>query len=555
MILGEKYIVIIDVKGLEIPYSMKIQKPNQNYFFLYPEDFAEKLEKYNKDISILKRNPNDKSVRLSGSFSESISTNPHKSTFILTESYFDLSLSANELYHKIREEFYPLLMLFSFFLMEIFEIKRIFIFKRKDSIYKFIRFIQIKIEEIQDLNSFYLIDGPNRFVKSIEIYFPLLLFRFLGDNEIRKKYLPIIEDYLYGKLRTQYIEIQIIRYWNALENLADIFWNYLKKDKLLTEETYEKLKEIINKYLDTIKPKNILFPNTNNLRVKEILNSKINNFPAIKDKIFYLCSKISFDLNEDQRDFINKMYWVRNELFHRGTPLRELANNYSRKYNIPNFTLRDLSKKIINFGELIEKIFLYLVKFFPKYIYVENKEDDGYQIYWNENNLSPNYIKERLQRINQNLIDFSRVFFPSKLEKLNILICNRNFLVGNTQFVSLLKYIQIKLIPSIENNISYDFMGILHTPRGDLSMEIRFRENLYGSYKAFTRNSEEIRRWMDCKGSIFKSNSETDFHGYYLKFEFIPVSTIYRMMPGTEFKSVKEFIGFFEAMIIDIKNF
>jgi len=165
-----------------------------------------------------------------------------------------------------------------------------------------------------------------------------------------------------------------------------------------------------------------------------------------------------------------------------------------------------------------------------------------------------NYIEERLQRINQNLIDFSRVLFPSELDRLNISICNRNFLVGNIPFVSLLKYIQLKLIPSIENNISHDLKGVLQTSGGNISMEIRFRENLYGSYRAFARTNEEMRRWMDCKGSVFKSNCESEFYGHYLEFEFIPISYIYKMMPGTQFKSVKEFIGSFDAMIIDIKN-
>ncbi|GAH98181.1 unnamed protein product, partial [marine sediment metagenome] len=137
-------------------------------------------------------------------------------------------------------------------------------------------------------------------------------------------------------------------------HFADIFWNYLKKNKLLTKDTYEKLKKIINCYLGIIKPVNIVFPNTDGNRVKQILNSKINNFPAIKDKILYMCSKISFDLNGAQRELINEMYWVRNELFHRGTPLRELVKNYSKRFNIQNLTLRDLSKKILNLGELVE---------------------------------------------------------------------------------------------------------------------------------------------------------------------------------------------------------
>ena len=57
---------------------------------------------------------------------------------------------------------------------------------------------------------------------------------------------------------------------------------------------------------------------------------------------------------EALEELIRRMYWIRNELFHKGPPLRILAIEYGNYFHLPNFSLRDLSREILIFGALVE---------------------------------------------------------------------------------------------------------------------------------------------------------------------------------------------------------
>ena len=545
----------MEVKRLKIPYPLSIQRIDRKFFYLYPKDFAERLNKCKRNIQILKKNPKSNEVQLHGRFSEVIEIDDSSSIYILTEFPLEINQSVDDLYYQIREIFNPLLIILSFLLMNIVFIKRSFIIEKNNSLSQFKRYFQISYENILEQRDTSLIQDFDKELRKLEVYLPLLLFQTFGKID----YLYVIEDYLEAKLRNFSIEVQIIRYWNALEHLSELFWNKRGKNRLLTDTKYKNLSEKINAFSVTIKEEDVVFPNTTLDRAKELLNSKINNYPSIKDEIFEMCKRIRFNLDRyNYEELIRRMYWIRNELFHRGPPLRTLAIEYGNNFHLPNFTLKDLSREILIFGGLIEKIFLTLLGFMPKYLYLEERDELNYKLRWRLLGFSKSYIIPRLERINHLLHLSSRSFsLDADQLKLSLLENEKAYLSYSCKKVTLISFLCLRLFPLIDNDLhNPNLKGKIETSLGALDIQIKFIDAingiLKGNYVAYAKNNNEFRWWMDCKGSFFKSEISSEYH---LEFEFIPTTNIFSTTPETKFISKKELIGFFETFIIDINDF
>ena len=437
--------------------------------------------------------------------------------------------------------------------MKIVFIKRSFIMEKKNYLFRFKRYFQISYEEIPEQKDTSLIQDFDKELKKLELYLPLLIFQTYD----KIGYLHVIEDYLEAKLRNFSMEIQIIRYWNSLEHLSEFFWSKKKRNRLLTDTKYKDFKEEIDKFAETIEDEDIIFPSATINRVKDLIKSKINNYPSIKDEIFEMCKRIRFNLDRNNyEELIIRMYWVRNELFHRGPPLRRLVIDYKNKFHLPNFTLKDLSREILIFGVLIEKLFLTLLGFMPKYLFLEERDEIFYRLRWSPLAFPRSYIMPRTERTNH-LLDISSRYFlfeADQLKRSHLEFVNA-YLSYNCKYVSLITFLCLRLFPLIRLHHP-KIKGRLETSLGALDLNISFKDVsngiLTGTYIAHARNFDEIKRWMACKGSIFKSEN---FFGYHLEFEFIPTENIFKTTYATKFTSKKEFTGFFETFMIDINHF
>ena len=109
--------IIAEVKGIKIPYPINIQRNIDNFFHLYPEDFAKRLERCKKNLQILKKNPNSKEVLLKGELSKVIAVDDDSSTYILTDFEIESNQNVDDFYHHIREIYYPLIVILSFLLI------------------------------------------------------------------------------------------------------------------------------------------------------------------------------------------------------------------------------------------------------------------------------------------------------------------------------------------------------------------------------------------------------------------------------------------------------
>lgn len=95
----------MEVKRLKIPYPLSIQRIDRKFFYLYPENFAERLNKCKRNIQILKKNPKSNEIQLHGRFSEIIEIDDSSSIYILTEfpleNPFEINQSVDDLYYQI----------------------------------------------------------------------------------------------------------------------------------------------------------------------------------------------------------------------------------------------------------------------------------------------------------------------------------------------------------------------------------------------------------------------------------------------------------------------
>ena len=57
----------------------------------------------------------------------------------------------------------------------------------------------------------------------------------------KKEYIPLISEYLTGRVKAPNIEMKFMLYWNALEHFAHTFWKKNQKSKFISKI---KLKEL-----------------------------------------------------------------------------------------------------------------------------------------------------------------------------------------------------------------------------------------------------------------------------------------------------------------------
>jgi len=542
----DKFIVIAEIQGLKVPNAMYIQKPDKKIFYLFPGDFADKLKRYNKMISSIKR----KSKKLNEISDEqyySVEPDQNSSTFILSEFKLDPLLDKRDLFQIIRKHFLPLMLIFSFFFMRILYIKRVFIFQKTSIFFKFIRLIEKPIEKIEAMKSSPIFIDRRQGV--LESLIPLLLVKLCG----KEKFFPTIEEYLNGKLRTNYIEIEFITFWNVLEHLAEIYWEGLGKNKLLTIEKYSELKELVINFSNSINQNDILFPNVDTTRAKELIKTKVNNYPAIKDEIIHMCRKIKFNLTQDQRNLIEKMYFLRINLYHKGKHLNDLVDEYKIKFNEPDYTLYNIGYDIHLFDVLIQQIILQLFKFTLKYIKFGSSKGVYLRLFSRRIKYDKSYL-EKLNGMHEIPIKLDEIYNTEEFLGLKVLIEMKNQLMGKSNYYSLLKFLGLRFIPRIKKfkNKKY-FQGRIKNSQGELPIEVKFSENLKGDFHINVQNNQR-KLWNTMRSPIFKSEIKNEYKGFYIEFKFLLTLATHTWNKG-DFRDLKtEYNGNFISLLIDIKK-
>jgi len=341
------YILIAEIKCLRIPCSLQV-KYDEFLYYLYPNDIIErvrnlksKLKDINKYFRAYQNEPikNDQVI---------IKDEP-SSTLIITE----IQQSDNSLQYKnfsdISKNFYVILKALYVLYTYHFNIERISIFKKIGNISKLVRLIENHPEtEISVTKGIELLENID--VRYFEPFLPVILNK-LSEH---KQYLDIFDEYINGKM-TEKFEYKIVYLWNTLEHISERYLKTKRKNKLIRDEKFDEIINIVTNKMNEFTQSDLVF-SENIDKAKEIMISKMNNYPQIVDKILYMLRNLNLFSN-DNEDIIRKIYYLRNRIFHSGIYLPLLLSKFENRFSLNKpITIKDLEDLLEDFEILINKI-------------------------------------------------------------------------------------------------------------------------------------------------------------------------------------------------------
>jgi len=537
------YIIIVEIPKLKLnPHqSLKIQGP-KNTFYIYSDDIIPTLAEYNK---ILKQCRESSLTEFSGPGDfRFIEKQNNCFFFIVFKAEVDLNMNGEDIRKSVRNHLNSLLSLFSFIYREIFSIHKIFIFKPEKNIYTFLRMLETPPWENQTSDTSQLI----RFItgKWIETVFPWLITRLCR----KKQFIPFIEEYITGRIKSPYVETDIMMNWNTLEHLANLFWASLGKTKFVEKAKLRRINRCIKTMVESIEDSEILFPSIKKEDIARKNLLQLNNIPPIKEKVFSMCNKLHLRLSEEIIDLIDKIYYLRNKLFHEVFHLEDLLDKFSRKYGPAN--LRDLTFLSDKFQLLLEKIFLKLFRFIPYYFEIPRQEEYYHHITLKKINL-PSYheqVKKRKKEIDERF-DKKRIEGMSPQEFIALNCTNDKMdLFHNGKYIPLLKFIE-RFKQRLKGLLQDDYLkgNIIHDTNTK-EIQVKFLENLHGQFKLMTNDTAFIHQ-MDTNNLSFRSSENISCPGYELSFNMLLKNLTHDLFtPSAE----QEMTGSFLTLMIDLKK-
>lgn len=347
------YILVAEIEKIGIPCPLEFRSKNFVYF-LYPFDVNEK-------ISLIK----SKLIDLDDYF-QNYQTNPIRNNlvvlkeetskaFIITEIQETDDSIEKKPFDNVIDYFSIILMTLNLFYTNLFNIKRISIFKKVGTISKLIRIIgnhpEIELETVRGNELLENID-----VRYFEPFFPKILDKISKNQQ----FTDVFEEFINGKIIKK-IEYKIVYLWNTLEHISERFLKGKKKHMVIQDNKFKELKTIVQIKMAELKRSDLVFAE-NLEEAKNIIISKMNNYPQIIDKILFMFKNYNI-YSKDTEQIIRKVYYLRNRIFHNGVYLPQLLsklkNNFSKEEPV---SIKDLEKLIQNFEILINKILIWLLE-------------------------------------------------------------------------------------------------------------------------------------------------------------------------------------------------
>lgn len=360
----KKYILIAEINNLRIPCSLELIV-NQSIYYLYPYDVNKRIISLKSklqnidDYFIEYRNDPIKNSQVI------IKDDKSKILIIIEIQEVDDSIEKKS-FDDLTDYFSIILKALNLFYTNIFNVGRISIFKKKISILKLIRII----ENYPDIETYSSIGNElleNKDVRYFEPFYQGILENLLKNQ----KYTEVFDEYVYAK-NEEKLEYKIVYLWNTLEHISEKFLKIKKRHRLILPEKFDELKDIIEKKIGELSPTELVFSDSVEV-AKNIILEKIDNYPKILDKIFYLLKNYALFSN-DIEDIVRYVYYLRNQIFHYGIYFPKLLfkfqNNFLEK---KNSTIEDLKKLIEDFENLINKI---LINIFELNELLEIKENN-----------------------------------------------------------------------------------------------------------------------------------------------------------------------------------
>ena len=541
----DKYIIITEIQNMYINpgVSICIEGPKKEFYF-YSNKFIEKLRAINEIIKKIKLNDLPSSHSLSGH--EFIKLK-ESSTFIIFEQELNISLNAKGLLKYVENLMNPLINLFSLFLRNFFNIKRIYFFKKKNYGYEFYRLIDVnnvnkEVSDEPQLIQILYVDG-------VETVFPWLLQRMYR----KKEYIPLIFEYLTGRVKAPNIEMKFMLYWNALEHFSHYFWINKGKSKFISKTKLKEFNDCVKEKIKSIEQDDILFPNITLKDLKKKGYLRVSSRPPIKEQVFSLIKRIRIDKPlKDVKDLINKIYYIRNRLFHAKYYLEDILEGFREKFNCPDFNMDDFTTLLKKFELFFEYLILKHLKIIPNYFdyRISKRWKNFHFLEWKKFRL-PSYLRKI--EIEKSKIDnrFKQKYDNRREYELNSFLYDKEEQLRKGKYLSIVKFISKfsqRIKEYTQNNF---FIGFTNTRTGFSEIQIKFKDNLSGSFRI--QNSERHTHFTD--GYIIGESpvvSKISIKGsnYELRYDF---STI-RYFPIDLLVEYERINGVFKTLIRDIRK-
>ncbi|MHA1380161.1 MAG: hypothetical protein ACTSRG_17445 [Candidatus Helarchaeota archaeon] len=526
--MKKKLIIISEIKGISLPYPISI-KISKKEVFIYQTDYTQRLEKM-KDL--IQKIGTEKNVVDNISINHIMKKEREKSIYLISDLKINFYEKKEDLIRKIYEFFNPIRIIFSFILGEIFKINKIIIMKKQgENTFEVKRYIKISTET--DINENRLpIVFYNHYL-DIEKH----LSEWGRNIDDKREYIDFFNIFLHGKYLTQVIEIKISFYWNSLENLALIFCNNKGWTKVLKKGScskYNKMNTLIKPIRKEIIEKDFDFPNFTVEEFKKFQLCTINNNLTANIRIDLLCQEIGIDYNQDAKNLIDLMNFIRNRLYHRGMPFFKLANEIikrRKRFGFKSFDFQDLISKVSEFELLVQKIFLTFLNLIPKHL---TNFDNTNRFIWKSHT--------------------SELESESEMENSDLLYYNNIYerIIRKEKYIPLLKKLEKEINPLVNQIFKKDNIeGFLYRNEKCYQIQVRFDNEFKGKFESSKLHIKNL----ESNKFLFKAKTE---NGLKLLFNFHidlvePKEPIGGIMKLEEF--LKKFYrnkGYFSTLYLEI---
>ncbi|MFW9873535.1 MAG: hypothetical protein ACFFG0_10560, partial [Candidatus Thorarchaeota archaeon] len=461
-------IIISKIEGIFLPYPISI-KISKEEVFLYPTNYIQKLEKMKE---IIQKIEDEKNVAGKMSISHIMQKEKEKSIYLITELKIDFYKKKENLIREIYEFFDPIRIILSFILSAIFKINKIIIMKKKEkNIFTVKRYIKISTQT--DINESQIPMVFNNYYLDVEKH----LSNWGKDVKDKKEYLDFFNIFLQGKFSTNPIETKISLFWNSLENLANLFcklrgWTNVMKKGAITK--YNKMKKLIKPITNKISKEDFDIPNLTVEEFKEYQLCTINNYLTTKIRIKLLCIEIGLDYEQNVKNLIDLMSFIRNKLYHEGMPFFQLSNEIIRKriYRYKSFDFQDLISVVSKFEILVQKIFLIILNLIPEHLIHFNQTN---RFRWKSD---PKVLETVNEIKNSNSNYYKDIFKRFERKK---------------EYIAILKELEKVIEPSVYKLFQKDqIYGFLSRNENCYKTKISFDNEFKGKFKSIELHINEL---------------------------------------------------------------
>ena len=427
-----KYILVAEIQKLRIPCSLEFRS-KKFFYFLYPYDVNERisfLKNKLHDLDNYFKNYHNNPIRND----QVIIKDENSKTFIITEIQETDDSIERESFNYIFDYFSIILKTLNLFYTNLFNIERISIFKKFGAISKLIRIIG-NYPEIE-------LESPirNELLENIDVrYFEPFFPKILENLSKNKQYTDVFDEFINGKTIKK-IEYKIVYLWNTLEHISERYLKIKKKHMVIQDSKFEELKKIVQIKINELTQSDLVFAE-NLEEVRNIIISKMNNYPQIIDKILFMFKNYNLYSNESEQ-IIRKIYYLRNRIFHNGIYLPQLLSKFKNQFHKEKYaSIKDLENLLKNFEYLINKILICLLELNQIF-----EIEDNNKLVWKQqfpkDDSYFNYLltTEDGRKIEQ-VFGLFHSHFKSKIELEAYIIKTIEFLSRKTKYLKLINFL------------------------------------------------------------------------------------------------------------------